>query len=113
MFTSCSGDKNEQVAMNKDCLQCGGDWRRVCIGQHFQCVMPYKDAGKICADSSECEGGCFVDIDVKCDENNKCTEPANPIPGERATGICKRDNDPCGSFFPVQKGIIQPVIHRD
>jgi hypothetical protein len=47
------------------------------------CVVAYKDAGKVCSDSSQCEGRCIGDRD-------------ETPPGQRVAGRCEADNDPCG-----------------
>jgi hypothetical protein len=85
------------------CMDVGGKWRKVCAAQTFRCVIPFADAGKSCTDSSACEGQCLADT----------TQSARPNAGEPATGICQRDNDPCGTFIGIRKGKALPPVHRD
>ena len=95
------------------CANRGGDWRRVCIAQEYRCVMPYRDAGKACSDSSQCDGECLVDLTTKCTESGKCVDPVVPKPGDKVMGSCQIDDDPCGSFVIVRDGRAQPITHRD
>lgn len=117
--TGC-GDKSnvaDTVAVADDesraCAEQGGDWRRVCMVQRYQCVKPYSDAGKACGDSSECEGECLVELVSACNEAGECKDPEVPEPGAQVTGICQRNDDPCGSFVIVREGRAQQIIHRD
>src|SRR5262245_51431957 len=97
----------------KTCLSKGGNWQQVCLSQRFTCVMPYADAGKSCTDSSQCKGLCMVDMTIRCDVDKNCPELKVPKPGEAASGICQRDDDPCGSFVVIKKGRAQEPFHRD
>jgi hypothetical protein len=101
----------------EDMSQCssqGGDWRRVCVAQEYACVLPYRDAGKTCGDSSECEGECLIDSLVICEKPGRCSEPPEvPSPGTETLGTCQRDNNPCGSFAVVRNGKVEPVFHAD
>lgn len=98
---------------HRACLDQAGQWRQVCLAQQYQCVTPFRDAGKTCRDSSECAGECLVDLAVKCTEPGKCADPEIPETGKEVTGVCQRDNDPCGSFLVVRDGRAQPIVHRD
>lgn len=103
-------------AANEEARSCsaqGGDWRRVCMAQAYQCVKAFADAGKICRDSTECHGECLVELVTTCDENGICADSAAPNAGDPATGICQRDDNPCGSFILVREGRAQTAIHRD
>lgn len=111
--SACGGQQNAADAESRACLEKNGDWRRVCIAQKYQCVKAFADAGKSCNDSSECEGECLVDLATKCNDANECTDAEVPKSGEQVTGICQRDDDPCGSFVVVREGRAQPIVHRD
>lgn len=120
LFTTGCGDKpnaaDTATAENDEsraCAEQGGDWRRVCLAQRYQCVNPHSDAGKACSDSSECEGECLVELGSACNEAGECKDPEVPEPGAQLTGVCQRDDDPCGSFVFVREGRAQPVVHRD
>lgn len=95
------------------CADAGGDWRQVCVAQEYRCVLPYRDGGKACSDSSECEGECLVDVTTKCTGIGNCVAPEIPKPGEQVMGMCQLDDDPCGSFVIVRDGRAQPTTHRD
>lgn len=110
---SCDEAAQSRVASEKLCRNQGGDFRRVCVGQHYMCVMPYPDGGKSCKDSTECAGECRIEVATECSENGKCIEPILPKPGEEATGMCQRDNDPCGSVIPIKNGRAMPGENRD
>lgn len=95
------------------CAAQGGDLRRVCMAQGHQCVKPFPDAGKVCSDSAECAGECLIDLATYCNESGECADPKVPNPGDAVTGVCQRNDDPCGSFVIVREGRAQPIIHRD
>lgn len=63
IFTGCSN--SEKI----ECENQGGEYIEQGLSQSLTCVMPTKDFGKECIDSSECEGLCIS-------ENNKgvCSE---------------------------------------
>ena len=66
------------AATAENCAAAGGEWRPVCRTQRPMCVRAYKDAGKVCTDSNQCDGRCVGEgEDVK-------------------SGVCEADNDPCG-----------------
>ena len=48
--------QNEQ-----SCKKQGGIWGKFGLMEIHQCNLPANDANKICIDSSQCEGVCFVD----------------------------------------------------
>lgn len=59
--------------------------------QSWQCITPYKDAGKACTDSSQCEGEC---------RTSATTQSVNgPV-----TGACQADNSHFGCSATVEKG---------
>ena len=81
-----------QAAQNAEqCGAIGGNWRPICMMGKPACVVPYKDAGKSCSDSSECSG--------------QCVTTSTGTPPESATrGVCTANSDPCGCFQLVEKG---------
>ncbi len=81
-----------QAAQNADqCGAIGGTWRPICMLGKPACVVPYKDAGKSCSDSSECSGKCV-------------TGDAGTKPESAVRGICTANSDPCGCFQLVENG---------
>ncbi len=112
-LSACTNNKSNSIELAQKCAQEGGKWQLTCLEQEYRCIKPYKDAGKICSDSSECDGECIVDITIKCDEVGKCSSPKVPNIGEPSTGVCQQDNDPCGSFVIIRNGRVDSIIHRD
>lgn len=113
VVSACSRPENAADAAVRACFQQGGNWQRVCVAQEYTCVKPFPDAGKACKDSSECKGECLVELVTRCEGVGNCTDPVVPEPGAEVTGICQRDDDPCGSFIFVRKGRALPIEHRD
>ena len=72
------------------CATQGGNWQPICMMQKPACVLTYKDAGKACTDSSQCQGSCIVDGTAPADQ---------PV-----TGVCKATSDPCGCMQFVENG---------
>ena len=91
--------KNERrVALSKidilACLDSGGVIKSVCMLGVPACVHIYKDAGKKCTSSAECEGDCrneigFLDF------------------GTKAVGACSLDSNPCGCFQLIESGVAE------
>ena len=75
----------------QSCTSLGGEWKRVCMSGFLKCVMPTKDAGKICSDTGECENGCIYG-DSPPDANGN------------VTGFCGYTNNPCGCRAFVNNG---------
>ena len=44
------------------CEAQGGKWSRIGLAPRESCNLPTLDAGKVCSDSSECEGACLADL---------------------------------------------------
>jgi hypothetical protein len=82
--------KPQQILTETACSTVGGDWRPVCMMGKPACVVTFKDAGKSCADSSECSG--------------RCVTKGGEKPGAETRGICTTNSDPCGCFQLVTKG---------
>jgi hypothetical protein len=77
------------------------------------CLAPFRDAGKACTDSSQCEGKCLVDMVIVCERGKECSNPEFPKPGQPFVGICQRDDRFCGSFIEIVKGQAEPAYHVD
>lgn len=75
------------------CKAAGGGIRPVCRMQQAACVIAYKDAGKACTDSDQCQGRC-----VTGDEGDA------PVAGSATIGLCEADSDPCGCSTEVIGG---------
>ena len=97
-----------------DCQNAGGEWKPRCMPGTPRCVMPWSDGGKKCVDPSECESKmCIVDIEERCLPGKECEAVVLPKAGDRAVGICKRDDAYCGSFIEIKGGIAQEIYHAD
>ena len=64
------------------------------------CVIPYKDAGKTCANDADCEGQCWIS-----------GVAAGPNPDVR--GQCQPTNMPFGCNASLDKGVVSPVLCVD
>jgi hypothetical protein len=83
--------KPEQDSLASTCLAGGGTLKQVGKLQSWKCITPYKDAGKACTDSSQCEGECQTSV---------TTQPSTaPV-----TGACQADNSHFGCSATVEKG---------
>jgi hypothetical protein len=57
--------KSNAIATPKDQASCqalGGRWGAIGIFPAKVCNLPTKDAGKVCSDSSECDGDCIAEL---------------------------------------------------
>ena len=69
--------------------------------QCHQCIVTYKDAGKACQDSTECQGTCERQGEFVA------AGTANQV------GQCTVDSSPFGCRQLIEKGITQPAICVD
>ncbi|MCD7039544.1 hypothetical protein LRQ11_21110 [Pseudomonas sp. MAFF 311095] len=74
-----------------ECLAGGGSMKQVGKLQSWKCITPYKDAGKACTDSSQCEGECRTSVTTSSENR--------PV-----TGACQADNGRFGCSATVEKG---------
>jgi hypothetical protein len=96
------------------CETAGGEWIRWCRASELRCVMSWPDGGKSCTDSSDCDSKtCMIDLTIRCDKNQQCTEPHEPAAGSPAVGTCKTRDVRCGSYIEIKKGIAQEPYHID
>lgn len=77
------------------CKANGGTVKPVCRMQRPACIFTYKDAGKACTDSDQCEGRCIA------------ADGAMPGDGETVAGVCEVDNDICGCSTEIVGGKAQ------
>ena len=82
------------------CKGRGGELKLVCKHLGLACVKPTKDGGKSCTDNSQCERGCLVVRD-------------SPRADGMIVGECRRDDNPCGSFYFIENGKRSGVLHAD
>ncbi|MGY2374467.1 hypothetical protein ACW9IB_08160 [Pseudomonas sp. SDO524_S393] len=87
-------------ASASECLAGGGTMRQVGKLQSWQCITPYKDAGKACTDSSQCEGECQTSVTTQSGKG--------PV-----TGACQADNGHFGCSATVEKGQLGRAICID
>lgn len=84
----------------KQCRTEGGAIRGIGMFGTPACVKPFRDAGKVCSDKSECQGLC------------KAAESS--IVGSRSTGTCQKDtHDIYGCYDKVEAGTVVAGICLD
>ena len=81
----------------EQCKASGGKVETVGMVGTPACVIPTADAGKMCSDSSECQGRCLV-------EDWKGDRP--PRVGTQSKGICETSNLTFGCIAEVRRGRI-------
>ncbi len=83
-----------------DCQKQGGSLQKQGMAQCYTCTIEYADAGKVCSDSSECQGACL--------NSNKFT-PA----GKATKGQCAKTNSPFGCYQKIEKGVAKDAMCVD
>jgi hypothetical protein len=91
-----------QPTAAESCAAKGGQLTPVCRMGKVTCVVSYSDAGKSCADGSQCLSG-------KCVRD----ETGSGATDEIATGVCKATDNPCGCFTLIQNGKAAPTLCVD
>ncbi|MBX7276355.1 hypothetical protein K2E96_21290 [Pseudomonas sp. ERGC3:05] len=89
-----------QDATASTCLAGGGAMKQVGKLQRWTCITPYKDAGKACTDSSQCDGECQTSVTTHAGNG--------PV-----TGACQVDNSHFGCSATVEKGQLGRAICVD
>ncbi|MGE1157003.1 hypothetical protein [Pseudomonas kitaguniensis] len=89
-----------QNAAASNCLAGGGTMKQVGRLQSWKCITPYKDAGKACTDSSQCQGECQTSVNTQSGNG--------PV-----TGACQVDNSHFGCSARVEKGTLGRAICVD
>lgn len=74
------------------CLADGGQWKRMGIMQSGGCLLPSRDGGKSCTNSSQCQFKCLA-----------IARP--PTSDTQVVGECARNNDPFGCKAFVEGGL--------
>ncbi|BCW87682.1 hypothetical protein sos41_08120 [Alphaproteobacteria bacterium SO-S41] len=88
------------AAEQAECDEQGGEVKRVGLMGAYACVIPYTDAGKVCANDSDCEGACWIS-----------GHPAGPDP--KARGTCQPTNMPFGCYGTLDKAVVTPEMCAD
>ena len=83
------------------CQAAGGAIRPVCRMQQPACVIAYRDAGKACTGSDQCDGRCVADDGYS---------PKAPGP---VAAHCEADSDRCGCATEVIGGQGQATLCID
>lgn len=91
-----------QSADARACALQGGEMRQVGRHQTWRCVIRYADAGKPCADGSQCEGDCRV-----------AGDGARPREGQSVAGVCQATSDRFGCYTTVANGRAEATICVD
>ena len=88
------------IESEKVCDKQGGNWKKVGRQQAYACVLPARDAGNKCNDSSECEVACVT-------ENNQMKA------GLKTSGVCLESTDLFGCRAYVSKGVVEHTLCVD
>lgn len=84
------------LTRRETCQQAGGRWQTSGILRIYGCLLPAKDAGKICTDDSQCQYNCNARSGEK------------PEPGQPATGQCQANNTYTGCYIEIRDGRARP-----
>jgi hypothetical protein len=69
------------------------------------CARPFRDAGRRCRDSDDCEGACLFDA--------RSAAGRSPRPGTRVAGRCEPERYGFGCRTLVEDGRLQPTLCVD
>lgn len=84
-----------------DRASCEAKGGRMTGPHELGCVTPFPDAGKPCADASECVGECFV-----------YSIPYSAVlPAGRKKGVCQKANRFTECYRAVTDGVVEPGSH--
>ncbi len=84
----------------EECEKQGGEIIEVGLLELPTCIYSYKDAGKECHNSSECEGRCESrDVNIES--------------WVSTTGVCQEQSFAGGCFSEIENGVAMPVICID
>lgn len=84
-----------------DQASCEAKGGRMTGPHELGCVTPFPDAGKPCADASECVGDCFV-----------YSIPYSAVlPAGRKKGVCQKANRFTECYRAVTDGVVEPGSH--
>jgi hypothetical protein len=91
-MTSCTVPRDaNNVFQRFACERNGGIVKQAAFTGRHICVAPFKDGGKKCLDSSDCEGECLT--------------YASLPEGTPVQGMCEFSIQPGGCFQPVTNGV--------
>jgi hypothetical protein len=81
--------RNNKIRSPEVCAKRRGEW--FSGDGYAYCVMPYKDAGRLCRNSKECVGHCIMPLDKKTLDGQSLPE---------GHGICQLNDstDDCGRY---------------
>ncbi len=92
----------------ESCEAHGGRWGPIGLSPAEVCVLPTKDAGKICWDSSQCEGACVATLSQDAYERLVTTHV--PI---FTAGTCTASNAGVGCNAYVENGVVSGILCID
>ena len=92
----------------ESCEALGGKWEKIGLASEESCNLPTSDAGKVCSDSSECEGSCLAELTA--DDLDKISQQGKVVYTE---GKCSpwRITAGCNAF--VTDGKVESVLCVD
>ena len=93
--------KPQDLKDQNSCESANGIWRREGLAGIYACVLPAKDAGKACTDSSQCEYRCLA-------------KPSDDLrPGQKAGGQCQVNSSPFGCRTEIKDGMADATLCID
>ncbi|RCL89640.1 hypothetical protein [Hyphomonas sp.] len=84
------------------CESAGGRVARDGMRGWEQCIQPFEDAGKACADNADCIGQCRLSL------GDDMPEAGKPV-----TGKCQATDSPFGCYATVENGRATPALCVD
>lgn len=90
------------------CEALGGRWARIGLAPGESCNLPTSDAGKICADSSECESLCLADLSRA--DQDRVARTKTPL---AASGKCAPWRVVVGCIAVVENGMVKTILCID
>ena len=100
-----------EIAIPSDkesCESLGGRWEKIGLSQEESCNLPTSDAGKICSDSSECQGSCIAELSK---------EDLDKVSGQNdfvyTKGKCSRWKITAGCNAFVKDGKVENILCVD
>lgn len=82
---------SDVAAGEEACKASGGIWQAGGMIRHYQCFMPFSDAGKPCNDGRQCKGACVG-------------PPEGTTKRGGMPGVCQTTTNPFGCFERFENG---------
>ncbi len=90
------------------CESVGGKWGRIGIALQDGCNLPTSDAGRVCANSTECQGLCIADLSQNDYDRVRYNRVAIPTQGQ-----CAPWRITVGCVPLVRQGLVTQILCLD